>query len=333
MLLIVSLLALGATVVATHFYVPLARRLALIDAPNARSAHCNDTPSSGGIVLVGVLLLSLVLLQCIDYLSASPEFYVMLATLAVVCATGAVDDWRTLPVSVRLLVLAVAAIVSVSCYGPALPWQGDALLPGLIVLPVLTLGLTWLYNLYNFMDGIDGIAALQTLLCALGILLMGYIGDAPTEFLALAAMVVGVFVGFLWFNWPPAKLFMGDAGSLSAGFLIAWLGLWGVRDGFLPLASWLLLMSPFILDATITLGRRAWRRERITEGHNQHFYQGLHRSFDGDRRVIVGLLLLHLCCLQPLALLQTMPIGPVWTSMCLGLFPQLFLIAKHWRLQ
>ena len=126
---------------------------------------------------------------------------------------------------------------------------------------------------------------------------------------------------------------MGDAGSLSAGLLLGWLGLWGWRDDWLEPAAWLILMSPFVVDASWTLAARALRGAVLTEAHREHAYQRLARHWASHRRVAVALLLLHLVWLQPLALLTTLFPRHGVTFLAVGLFPQLLLMASIRRLK
>jgi Fuc2NAc and GlcNAc transferase len=225
----------------------------------------------------------------------------------------------------RLAAFFLVSALALGCYWPLTD------LP-LWWFPLVALALTWQLNLYNFMDGIDGIAALQCVLVAGGLALLSVQVGGPAAFSLVAVTIAGAYAGFLIFNWPPARLFMGDAGSLSAGLLLAWLGLWLWRDGVLPVSVWLLLMSPFLLDTAATLLARMRRRERLTEAHKSHLYQRLARHLGSHRRVDYGLLLLHLLWLLPLSFAIALELLPAWTSIALGLFPQFLLMVKFRRL-
>jgi Fuc2NAc and GlcNAc transferase len=250
----------------------------------------------------------------------------MTGLLAALCGLGAWDDRHAVPVMPRLTAFFLISALSTACYWPltnlSLWW-----------LPIVVLALAWQLNLYNFMDGIDGIAALQCVLVAGGLALLSVLVGGPIAYSLVAVTVAGAYAGFLVFNWPPAKLFMGDAGSLSAGLLLAWLGLWLWRDGVLPVWVWLLLMSPFLVDTAATLLARMRRRERLTEAHKSHLYQRLARYYGSHGRVDLALLLLHLLWLLPLSCAVALELLAGWTSMLLGLFPQLLLMVKFRRLQ
>ncbi|EED33754.1 glycosyl transferase, group 4 family protein [gamma proteobacterium NOR5-3] len=320
-----GLVALALTLIATAAYLPMARRLRFLDAPNHRSAHEAVTPSSGGVAVVAAIAVTWAAAQLSGQILWQAPERLMLLLLIAVCALGAWDDRRPVPVYLRLPLFFLLAGVAIGGY------LDLELLP-FWLWPSLILGLAWLLNLYNFMDGIDGFAALQTVLVAGSMLALGYLSGASSEFLTLCAIIVGAYAGFLVFNWPPAKLFMGDAGSLSGGLLLGWLGLWAWRDGLMPPVVWCLLMSPFLLDTGITLIARALRGERLTEAHNGHCYQRLARHWGSHRRVDYALLLFQGLWLVPLALIGVVSALPQWTLMALGLFPQLLLIAKLRRL-
>ncbi len=320
-------LAFLLAVAMTAVYLPLARGQRWLDEPNHRSAHSDRVPSSGGIAVVVALLVAvgLYLLRDVDASAGVP--YLMFLLLAVLCAVGAWDDRAAMPVGPRLTLFLLIALACVTYY---LPGSG----PGwLVTLAVATLALAWLLNLYNFMDGIDGIAAVQCVLVSIPLAIIAGLGGAPPLFSALALAAAGAYGGFLLFNWPRASLFMGDAGSLCAGFLLGWLGLWGAVDGWVPGISWCILMSPFLVDTGFTLLRRARRRERLTQAHNEHLYQRLARHWQSHRAVDLALVALQLGWLIPLALAHALLALPGWLALGLALLLQGGVVAKTARLQ
>ena len=244
-------------------------RVGPMDTPNARSLHAQPIPRSGGLGVLLALGLGVI----------AGGMWALGAALAVVAAVSWLDDHHNLPARVRLAVHFVAA--------GALPALG--LLPpsgGLMV--VLTmLGVVWLTNLYNFMDGVNGLAGGMALIgfAALGVA-AGQAGSTPMAQVALSA--AGGALGFLFFNFHPARIFMGDVGSIPMGFLAGALGLIGVRDGLWPLAFPLLVFSPFIVDATLTLTKRGLRGERVWQAHREHYYQRLVQSGWSHRRVALA---------------------------------------------
>jgi len=190
------------------------------------------------------------------------------------------------------------------------PWFAGAL--DLLIVPLLVLGGLWWINLFNFMDGIDGLAATQALfmlIASLGLkltvpaleapLVDAVVAPVPVASLVLAAAVAG----FLLLNWPPARIFMGDAGSLFLGFAIFALAAHDVTYGNMSLWTWSILGSVFIVDATVTLLRRFFTGQRVTAAHRSHLYQHLSRRWGRHDRVTLVYFLLNVAWLFPLAFL------------------------------
>jgi UDP-N-acetylmuramyl pentapeptide phosphotransferase/UDP-N-acetylglucosamine-1-phosphate transferase len=254
---------------ATRALIPILRRRGILDLPNERSSHARATPRGGGIALTGSVLLC--------WLALGIAGRAPLVVLAVVLGT---------------LVLAIVSWID-DLYGLApalrLPAHAGAVAIGLVALPhtanpvaaafgpalyFAAAGLAWVWsiNLFNFMDGIDGLAAGEAAAIGLGLLLFAGLGVGVEPRLAwLAAAILGAALGFLVWNWPPARIFLGDVGSTTLGYLTGFL-LLGVASG----GHWrvaLILPLYFVADATITLGRRLLRGERIWRAHREHFYQ------------------------------------------------------------
>jgi UDP-N-acetylmuramyl pentapeptide phosphotransferase/UDP-N-acetylglucosamine-1-phosphate transferase len=241
----------------------------LADHPNERSLHTQPTPRVGGIAMM------LAAIPVAMFFSAGVLDRVWTLALALALVSFA-DDVRSLPVSVRIAVhFAVAAIAAASI----LPAEGEW---PVILLAMLAIG--WLTNLYNFMDGSDGLAGGMTAMgfgaCAIA---AAQSGHAP---LALgSASLAAAALAFLLFNFPPARVFMGDAGSIPLGFLVGALGLQGAITGAWSVVFPLVVFSPFVFDASLTIARRALRRERIWAAHRSHLYQRLVLSGWSSRRL------------------------------------------------
>ena len=246
-----------------------------LDVPNDRSLHLLPVPRSGGMAIMAGIFAGFAILQ-------TPLTIVLPAATLVVVSHF--DDARGLPIPVRLgAQLAAAAGFA---FG-ALPADASSL--------VVVLGILWMTNLYNFMDGSDGLAG--------GMTVIGFTSLAAGAWMSgnAAASIECAIVGaagaaFLLFNFPPAKLFMGDAGSVPLGFLAAALSLSGWRDGDWPLWFPVAVFAPFIADATVTLLKRAAARERIWEAHNKHYYQRLVRTGWSHRRTALAEYALMLAC-------------------------------------
>ncbi|MBB6254762.1 MraY family glycosyltransferase [Nitrospirillum iridis] len=258
------LLALGLTGAATWWL----KRRQVLDRPNERSSHVAPTPRGGGLGVVPALLGAWVVTGLLagDMDTLWP---VVVAALALATVSWA-DDLASVPPGWRLLAQVLAVAVGLSALpSEALVFQGW--LPHWLDRFVAGLAWVWFVNLFNFMDGIDGISAVETLCLGLGLaaayFAAGLMGFMSSYALALA----GVALGFIAWNWHPARVFLGDVGSVPLGFLSGWLLLRAAGDGlWLPA---LILPLYYLTDATVTLARRLWRREPVWQAHRQHFYQ------------------------------------------------------------
>ena len=278
---------------ATGALIPILRRRNVLDRPNDRSSHAAPTPRGGGIALIGTVLLAWLALRLAG--RAPPAIYgISLGTglLAIVCW---IDDLRGLSPATRLA--AQSAAVGIGLY--ALPATGNALqaLLGPAAYFALT-GLLWIWwvNLFNFMDGIDGLAGSEAAAIGGGLLLFAALGNGVDPALALlAAAILGAALGFLRWNWAPARIFLGDVGSVPLGYLTGFLLIGLATRGYWKIA--LILPLYFLADATITLLRRLLRGERVWQAHRQHYYQqavrrGLGHAAVVERVIAANLLLI-----------------------------------------
>jgi UDP-N-acetylmuramyl pentapeptide phosphotransferase/UDP-N-acetylglucosamine-1-phosphate transferase len=248
----------------------------VLDQPNERSLHSHPTPRIGGIAIF-IALCPLLLIS---------GFALLAVLSALLCAISFLDDRFKLGVGLRFGAHAVAAIIFALFALSGLHW---------VAMACAVFALIWMSNLFNFMDGSDGLAG--------GMAVLGFGAYALAALngqhlaLGLAALCVSACTaGFLCFNFPPAKVFMGDSGSIPLGFLAAAMGLYGWHDGLWPLGLPLLVFSPFIVDATVTLLKRSWRREKIWRAHKTHYYQRLIQSGWSHRATAVAAYTLMLCC-------------------------------------
>lgn len=299
------LLATAASLAASGWLTGVLRRYALhtqlLDLPNSRSSHSQPTPRGGGLAIV--ISFNLALLAS-WWLGGVPSEFAVAAGVGglLIAGVGYLDDRHNLPARWRLLVHLLAAGWALWWLGgfPSLPLPGRDLSLGWLGIPVGVLYIVWLLNLYNFMDGIDGIAGVEAITVAGGAALLLWLtsdaGMAPLLVLLAAAVS-----GFLIWNWPPAKIFMGDVGSAYLGFVLAVFGLAASADGSLSLWVWLILLAAFITDATATLLRRLLRGERWYQAHRSHAYQHAARSLGSHRSVTLAIGAINVLWLLPLA--------------------------------
>ncbi|MBH3339233.1 glycosyltransferase family 4 protein [Pseudomonas mendocina] len=275
----------------------------LLDVPNARSSHAVPTPRGGGLAIV-LAFLALLPILAVEGVLPWPSMWALLGGGAWVAALGFLDDHGHIAARWRLLGHFIAA-------GWVLVWLGG--LPPLRVADVslelgwlghglALVGLVWLLNLYNFMDGIDGIAAVEAIcVCLGGALLYWMLGHQALVWTPLALGLAAL--GFLYWNFPPARIFMGDAGSGFLGLMLGGLALQAAWTTHELLWAWLILLGVFVVDATWTLLHRLFRRERIYEAHRSHAYQFASRKFKQHLPVTLGVLAINLLWLLPVAVL------------------------------
>jgi UDP-N-acetylmuramyl pentapeptide phosphotransferase/UDP-N-acetylglucosamine-1-phosphate transferase len=253
---------------ATRALIPILERRGVLDLPNERSSHTLATPRGGGIALTGSVLLSWLALGMGG--RAPPVVIAVVLGTLVLAIVSWIDDLRGLSPALRLPAHAVAVAIGLV----ALPHTADPLAALGPALCFAAAGLAWVWwiNLFNFMDGIDGLAAGEAAAIGLGLLLFAGLGVGVDSRLAwLAAAILGAAIGFLVWNWPPARIFLGDVGSTTLGYLTGFLLLGVAFAGHWRAA--LILPLYFVADATITLGRRLLRGERFWRAHREHFYQ------------------------------------------------------------
>ncbi len=271
----------------------------VIDTPNDRSSHSKPTPCGGGVAIAVSFSLALVYLFVTETIEKNIFFSLFLG--GVIAGLGYWDDRKSLPASWRLLVHVLVSLLSLSIlqvWDFVFPW--NFWLPGWFNLLFLTFMAVWLLNLYNFMDGIDGIASIETL-SVTGILGLLLLTTHPELALLLFVLFAAVF-GFFGLNYPPAKLFMGDAGSSYLGFVLALFIV--VSAPKISIWFWLIMLGVFIVDATYTLIVRIVTGQKWYQAHRSHSYQIVSRIYNSHQKVTLGVLFINLFWLFPLALIS-----------------------------
>jgi UDP-N-acetylmuramyl pentapeptide phosphotransferase/UDP-N-acetylglucosamine-1-phosphate transferase len=280
---LVAAVAFAAALVLTPALRGLARRFGLLDRPNPRSSHATVVPRAGGAAIAAAVLGALSL--CPGFWQGGAAF-ALLGALAL-GVLGLADDRFGLSPGVRITAQLAIAFLIVAKVGAIerLPFPPPFdLALGPLGAPLAVLWIVAVVNFFNFIDGIDGLAALQAAITAAGVALASW--EAGAVLLAVAA--AGAAAGFLPFNWSPASIFLGDAGSYFLGGLLAALPLMASPEArssavlLVALSLWL-----FLADATLTLARRAARGARVWEAHREHAYQELSQRF-GHARVTLG---------------------------------------------
>lgn len=313
---------------------------AILDVPNDRSSHTVPTPRGGGVAIVFMVLLAVAWLAIERRLPPLGMVPALVLGGTAVALVGWIDDHYPLSAILRVAAYLLAAAWAVHALGGVSSfdlgftrWE-----PGNVIgSTIAVLFIAWMINLYNFMDGTDGIAGTQAI-CAgvVGCALFLARGQPGLGILSLA--VTAAATGFLLWNWPPARIFMGDVGSCFLGYVFGVLALAGEKSGAVPVVLWTVILSVFFWDATFTLARRVSAGERWYRAHRTHAYQCLAQLGWSHRRIAVAVLVYNVVVLWPLVWL-----GMLWNNGLMlvgGLSAMLFAVVwvavhrshqRHWR--
>ncbi len=301
---VVAGLAAAASALGTGVALRVARGRAILDHPNSRSSHAAPTPTGAGIAVVAVIVFEWLVIWGLT--GAAPDtgltYPVPLLCLlaAVLAAVSWYDDLRGLSPILRLVVQVAVILIAMSAlsahgriFQGVLPYGLDVAVTAYIWL--------WFVNLTNFMDGIDGITGVEVGSIGIGVAILAPLIVAAglaqsllvsSSLMLYATVLAAAAIGFLVWNWQPAKIFLGDVGSVPLGFLGGWLLLEAAGSGLWAAA--LLLPLYYLADATLTLLRRLVRREAILEAHRSHFYQRAARAVGSHAAVTLAVLALNI---------------------------------------
>lgn len=286
--------------VSTRFVRKYAISANMWDVPNERSSHLTATPRGGGIAIVIALFAGLMVATVVEMVPRD-IFWAVLGAGAAVAGIGFLDDRGHVSAVWRLVVHFAAAGWSLYWLGAG-TWQFSATDGGAsewIGIIATAIAFVWVVNLFNFMDGTDGIAGGEVVFVAgAGAVFVGSSGH-PGLALTLALTAVAS-AGFLVWNWPPAKIFMGDVGSGFVGCVLAILAYASIRDGT-PTWTWLILMGVFLVDGTVTLLGRMARGDRWYAAHRSHAYQNAARRWASHKKVVFATIAVNVLWLCPLA--------------------------------
>jgi len=321
----VAVLSLGLTAALRRY----ALSRSIIDIPNARSSHSVPTPRGGGVAIVIAFLLSLPVLGLMG-LVPWPQLLGLGGAGALVAVVGFMDDHGHIAARWRLLGHFSAGIWALCWLGGFPPlvmfgmsvdlhWFGHVL---------AAIYLVWILNLYNFMDGIDGIASVEALCACLGACLLYWVNGTPALIWGPLILAMAV-LGFLYWNFPPARIFMGDAGSGFLGVTLGVLSLQAAWESSALFWAWLILLGVFIVDATFTLLRRLIRGDKVYEAHRSHAYQFASRHFGKHLPVTLAVGAINLFWLLPIAFCVTYWELDGALGLAIAYFPLIILAVKY----
>jgi Fuc2NAc and GlcNAc transferase len=274
-----------ASVLLTGIVRRFALRNEVLDLPNERSSHSIATPRGGGAAIVLASAIGIGLSAALGIVDTR-EAFTLASGMLVLGIVGWTDDRRDVTPRVRLAVQFGIAFWTVYMLGglPSIQVGTHSMPLGAIGYLLAALGIVWSINLFNFMDGIDGLAGSQAFLIFGTIALLLFLRH-DYSLATIPAILAVTSVGFLVWNWPPARIFLGDVGSGAIGYLIAGLALASENKGSVPVLAFVIVYGVFICDASVTLLRRWSRGDRVTEAHRDHAYQRLTRALGSHRTV------------------------------------------------
>lgn len=273
----------------------------LVEMPGPRHSHTVPTPHGGGLAIAATFLCALLVLLGLEAMPVA-LFTALFGGGFVVAAVGFLDDHKPAPAKLRILAHFAAGAWGLYWLDGLPPLSiGDSVLNlGTAGYVIGTVAIVWLLNLYNFMDGIDGIAAVETISVAGAACLLMTTSQAHAGWLWLA-LILASTAGFLPWNWPPARIFMGDIGSGFLGFVLGVMAIYTAQAGALTVWAWMILLGAFIVDATATLMTRMVRGRRWYEPHRTHAYQHAAQRWNSHKRVTLAVLSINILWLLPLA--------------------------------
>jgi len=316
----------------TRIFISPSSPLRVMDHPNERSLHSIPVPRAGGVAILAAFFIGTLLL--IPLQGTTLSLFLILSAL-LIALVSFLDDCYSLSAGLRFIIHFVAAFLLVwngftlkSLELPGWSWHW----PGFVAMFLSCCFIVWLINLYNFMDGMDGFAAGMAII---GFSCFAFLGWQAEDQLFMSAnlIVVAGVAGFLLFNFPPAKIFMGDSGASTLGFLVAAYSLWASVEEIFPIWVALMVFSPFIVDATVTLLRRALAGERVWEAHKSHFYQRLVQLGWGHKKTVLhGYLLMVLCGVSAFFSLQ-MSVFLQWLTIAIWALIYVAIMIRVTRLE
>jgi len=295
----------------------------LIDIPNDRSSHTIPTPRGGGLSIVILFLFSIVF---VDSLS-SDIFFALIGSGLIIAVIGFWDDHNHVPAKWRLLTHFIAIFWALFWLGGITEFQvfNHQFDPSFIGLVLVAFLLVWLLNLFNFMDGIDGIAASEAIFVSSAGAFFSWMHGLESLML-IALILAATTSGFLFLNWPPAKIFMGDVGSSFLGLILGIIAYANILEG-VSVYIWVILLGVFLVDSGVTLFRRFFYGERWYEAHCSHAYQHAAKKW-GHKKVTISIIVVNLFWLLPLAVVSYLkPDYGVWITL-FALMPLMIVAFK-----
>ena len=317
--------------VVSYFGIILYRRIAIsrdiVANPNFRNLHASPLPVGGGIVFSFVFVFSLFFIFWLNQIS-DDLFWVLAVGGGSTALFGFLDDLKDIRASSKL-------VAQFFLSGWLLFWLGGGPLlsidwiPVLVAIPVTALFLVWMVNAYNFMDGIDGMAVSSAVFVSGVITLVLLLTNGDSEFFSVFVLFLASISTFLFFNWPPASIFMGDSGSAFLGYIFGSLILFTVKSGDISIWTWLIVFGYFFADTTVTQLMRIILVKKWYLPHRSHAYQNLARITGSHLKVTGGVVLYNVVWILPLTIWSVMKPEMALFAVALAIAPSLVFALKY----
>ena len=300
-LLIGPFLIFLVSLILTGLIRKYALKRSIIDIPNERSSHTSPTPRGGGASIVILINLTIIYCYFVEYLSLGVVLALAGGTIFV-AIVGWLDDHKHIPAAIRAAAYALAAVwalfwLNFEC-DPNL--KSYSIYYSLFSIPITVVSIVWLTNLYNFMDGTDALAAMESISVSLFTCFLFWI-EKEQGMMLISLAIFFSSCGFLYWNWPPAKIFMGDVGSCSLGFCFGVLAMISYLVSQVPITIWIILLAIFIFDASYTLIMRIIMKEKWYKAHKMHAYQRLVYLGMSHKKLVSIVSTINILLLWPLA--------------------------------
>ena len=312
---VIALSVVVLSAILSWWLTGLSRRYALrrnmMDMPSSRGSHETPTPRGGGLAIAVTFLVGLLVLSSFGLVDGSLTRAVLVAG-TLVSAIGFADDHRHVPARVRLVVHFAAAFWIVFCLLPGIHW---------LLFATCSVALVWLLNLFNFMDGIDGIAGVEAVTVSFGLVVLAVVAGMPASAWTPYLLFGGAAIGFLFWNFPEARIFMGDSGSGFAGIVVGAFAVHAATLNAELVWACVIMLGCFVVDASLTLFHRALRGQRIYEAHRSHAYQFAARRFDSHVLVTLTIGGINALWLLPISLLVVSDNLVPWVALTIAWTP------------
>jgi len=283
---LILIIAFLISLIGTYFVRRLAFKNKVVDIPNERSSHSIPTPRGGGLAIVVAFYVGLFFIFYLKLIDKN-LFFALLSGFPLIIVS-IIDDLKDVSPKIRIFMQFISSFLVIYFIGgiQIIDLGFYTITNKYLLIPISLIGILWFINLYNFLDGIDGYASIEAIFIALAIFLFA---DNMESLLLIFSVI-----GFLFWNWPKAKIFMGDVGSTMLGFILIVLGIYYNNSSQFSIICWLIISSLFWFDATITLFRRVLNRETLSIAHKKHAYQRIVLSGFSHQKTLIYSIIINI---------------------------------------